>query len=1027
MSNITTTAADVFRDYELTGNPGSGEHDPVKAEIRALFGTVDAAIDAVTLGLLNWRGAFTPAASSGSTGYPTTGGSGVAGAIKARDVFIANQAGYVRTTAISGGDLVIAVTDTPGQTAANWQIISSAMNTALFAAKFGFASNIYKFTSTNIYPGGTSAYASGALPPGVFIPAGATGLNARVSLRLDLKGFGYLLTGRTITVTAEFLTSASFAHDFNFTGIRGQRPDGLAQLTVANSPVLTQASSTRLTAVTSATCDGTESTIEPEWRLGSEVLGSDEYFTPVNVSIQITATPSTTTLTLAEENERLALAIAQASAIDPIVQYQQIIGYGDTPANGNANTAGTYVNLNQPVEADGIIKRLRLRGQSGASSVKVRRFTRSGTSLVQVAGTSDITVVTGADNNDIIVNIPVKKGEYIGFYGPSGCFEVLATGQPRTVLWANDTSDVTTVSTASIVTYSVNVSFYIEYNDYHAQEHSITTKNSELIGFLGDSLCAAGPQQRDKQWMAKASAFTDYRMENFSLGGSTAVSRLTYIRNYLRTFGDQGWRDYNVSHAVLMLGYNEATGGSTTTAQFTEAMRQLVETVRGEGAIPVIATEYTDDYELGQQAGKRLLAEQWNCGHIDLIPTNKKFKAGTQYGGFFQGIHPNVRANELISGPIEQWLRSLGRPAQSVKIFRKRSGVTVSTIQDLMFDGFYDRTKLFKEIRLGHQAFKATSGDQGLYDKADTAVDATNSEILESEYIQLETELGITMDDYSLIEVVLPTIPKKMVNATLVLGSANSGVTVYVRDTLAQPYVTTTAPQGVWHNVATDGLGNFILPRELLTHAMRFDKLSFLIVKSGGFTLTSPRLDWIGEIGKPSHPLERAYGRPARGAELLTTTATESSGTLPAAWTGTGSPTVTATTTSVPRNKTGFVTLDATKKIRQVTSYTQDDYVDREIEIRISRRRYPALFDPTVDTYPTNAGITSDTFDYALVNVDIWFASNAQPWRYQEKAGLWWDDIVVRTWAPCLTTGFTIELSADSAVQIADVSVKFVD
>ena len=41
MGIITTTAQQVFRDYNTDGVPGSGAHHPSKSEIRTLFGLVD--------------------------------------------------------------------------------------------------------------------------------------------------------------------------------------------------------------------------------------------------------------------------------------------------------------------------------------------------------------------------------------------------------------------------------------------------------------------------------------------------------------------------------------------------------------------------------------------------------------------------------------------------------------------------------------------------------------------------------------------------------------------------------------------------------------------------------------------------------------------------------------------------------------------------------------------------------------------------------------------------------------------------
>lgn len=86
---------------------------------------VKAAVDTAVVGLLDYRGAFTPAVSSGASGYPTTGGSGVASAIVKGDMFVASAAGFILTEAIQIGDAVIAKIDTPGQTATNWDKLNA--------------------------------------------------------------------------------------------------------------------------------------------------------------------------------------------------------------------------------------------------------------------------------------------------------------------------------------------------------------------------------------------------------------------------------------------------------------------------------------------------------------------------------------------------------------------------------------------------------------------------------------------------------------------------------------------------------------------------------------------------------------------------------------------------------------------------------------------------------------------------------------------------------------------------------------
>lgn len=49
---ITEAAANAFRDYEVAGVPASGEHDPIKSEIRATFNVIDGALTSALSGLM---------------------------------------------------------------------------------------------------------------------------------------------------------------------------------------------------------------------------------------------------------------------------------------------------------------------------------------------------------------------------------------------------------------------------------------------------------------------------------------------------------------------------------------------------------------------------------------------------------------------------------------------------------------------------------------------------------------------------------------------------------------------------------------------------------------------------------------------------------------------------------------------------------------------------------------------------------------------------------------------------------------
>ena len=97
----------------------------VQAAIQEVRDDAVTKINAAVVGLLDDRGGFTP-----TTSYPTTGGSGTAGAILKGDIWQVTGLG-IGVTALMGGVTVSdgqwfrALIDTPGQTDANWTETSS--------------------------------------------------------------------------------------------------------------------------------------------------------------------------------------------------------------------------------------------------------------------------------------------------------------------------------------------------------------------------------------------------------------------------------------------------------------------------------------------------------------------------------------------------------------------------------------------------------------------------------------------------------------------------------------------------------------------------------------------------------------------------------------------------------------------------------------------------------------------------------------------------------------------------------------
>jgi len=83
--------------------------------------TAKAYADSLELGLLNDRGGY----DASSNLFPATGGSGIGGAIKEGDIWFISVAGTLGGVYSEVGSSIRALTDIPGQTAGNWNLIQT--------------------------------------------------------------------------------------------------------------------------------------------------------------------------------------------------------------------------------------------------------------------------------------------------------------------------------------------------------------------------------------------------------------------------------------------------------------------------------------------------------------------------------------------------------------------------------------------------------------------------------------------------------------------------------------------------------------------------------------------------------------------------------------------------------------------------------------------------------------------------------------------------------------------------------------
>ena len=121
VSDETGTGALVFANAPALVNPtATTQSDGDNTTKVATTAFVTTAVANGTIGLLDYRGSY----DASTNLFPATGGSGVAGAILKGDFWMTSVGGTLGGTAVTPGDLIIALVDTPAQTAANWDLIA---------------------------------------------------------------------------------------------------------------------------------------------------------------------------------------------------------------------------------------------------------------------------------------------------------------------------------------------------------------------------------------------------------------------------------------------------------------------------------------------------------------------------------------------------------------------------------------------------------------------------------------------------------------------------------------------------------------------------------------------------------------------------------------------------------------------------------------------------------------------------------------------------------------------------------------
>ena len=330
----------------------------------------------------------------------------------------------------------------------------------------------------------------------------------------------------------------------------------------------------------------------------------------------------------------------------------------------------------------------------------------------------------------------------------------------------------------------------ISLSDNFIDVETINIANSDTIDFVADSYTESYYTLKDKSYISKVSELIPYNVRNFAKGGDDIIEVILRIENNETRFGSVPYKSLGSKYTVIALYANDSVYRNWDINFFKENIRQLVGRLRDLGREPIIATEFflynffVDNDGVVDTALLKDLADELQVQFIDVAQTSMNF-IKNRHNDFWNGSHPATRTNSVMWKPISDFLKSLPRPKQSIKIYRNRN-VEGNFFTDTLFKNEVEKLQKYQEIRIGHKAL--TTANEIYFDRQSLASSPID-QVLDDEYLKLQNKEAVSFDRHALIEVILPYTAKD-VDYIRVKLDANKTVFPWIRKKKT-PFVST--------------------------------------------------------------------------------------------------------------------------------------------------------------------------------------------------------------------------------------------
>ena len=595
------------------------------------------------------------------------------------------------------------------------------------------------------------------------------------------------------------------------------------------------------------------------------------------------------------------------------------------------------------------------------------------------------------------------------------------------------------------------------YSEAGGAAGSVNVKNGDCITILGSSFGETTPFPANKHWSGIMSMFTDYRIQMIAAGGSNVISNLYWLRKGT-------WK----ADGKYVLISNNENARAINKAQLLEAFDNLCVTLKGMGKEPIIATNYhatqTQCSEFKTYA-KQTGIMFWDCsnyahslvkgiyGGFDDGAHLRKRNASLVAFGYLPHLLEMERPeqslkvfrvrdefsvselDDLVFGSnferAKKFKEILVSNNQSLDEYIKLKNKSAVTFTDCALLSCVlpvncgDLKKL--AVKLG------TSSTLDVYVK-NTIVEPYPNPVGASSGIRFSVSATINVPsagdvysvegvDYLVRNVVMSengyyctiyctpeTLPAgatgTMSMVSQVSGSTGDASIAYA---LAEEITfdiydfVASDNQGHWVKLDQDSNGNYVV--EDYAGAVNIDKVDFLVVGSGSFSLTDIDIVYAGS--KPKHNYFRnehcwEQNDYIHTDEILPETTFGAVGTNTSFWvdddnqpiesvanyetTASGSPVF-------PEGCSSEVVIDDNTAMNcALSSSMLDKFGDMVLEIWC--RYFPTA--PTPYTQDTDTSVNGDSYDFNTLHVEGFFAGNTEyDVKFDFEVGLFWQIVRV--------------------------------